>query len=211
MPSLELRQAETMTVPNFLAAPFTSLSAGSAQREAGFVHGLDTDMLDVLVAARATTAYTHLRTQFNQRSVYKEYRTGVQEHFPPTGGFHFFSLPEDQTASACTSSKTQRHTKPSQPISRCSLEQTATLINIIIETGVRHQIRAGLSVLVYPLWRDRVYGSHVQKDAIHLHAHVMGFRHSVSTGRARQIRLVSPLPEIFHCMQPDKLGKGKAR
>ena len=86
-----------------------------------------------------------------------------------------------------------------------------TLVKIIIETGVRHQIRAHLSALGYPIWGDRVYGSHVQKDALHLHAHVIGFRHSVSTGQVRRIRIVSPLPEIFHCMPPEELGKGKAR
>ena len=210
MPSLALRHAETMTVVNFLAARFPeTLSVGSAQREAGLVHRLDTDTSGVLVAARTSNAYTDLRTQFNRRSVYKEYRAVVEGHFPHTDGFHFFLAPRGP------------HGRRMQVVQDAAAQEALatyvplqsgadwTLVKIIIETGVRHQIRAHLSALGHPIWGDRVYGSHVQKDALHLHAHVIGFRHSVSTGQVRQIRIVSPLPAILHCTQPDELGKGR--
>ncbi len=210
MPSLVLRHSETMTVANFLAARFPeTLSVGSAQREAGLVHRLDTDTSGVLIAARTSAAYTHLRTQFNQRRVYKEYRAVVEGHFQPAGAFHFFLAPRGP------------HRRHMQVVHNTAAQEALatyvplqsgadwTLVQIIIETGVRHQIRAHLSALGYPIWGDRLYGSHVQKDALHLHAHVIGFRHPVSTEPVRQIRIVSPLPQIFHAIRADELGREK--
>ena len=209
MPSLALHYAETVTVANFLAARFPeTLRVGSAQREAGLVHRLDTDTSGVLVAARTSTAYSHLRAQFNLRRVYKEYRAVVEGHFPPTAGFHFFLAPRGP------------HGRRMQVVQDAAAQEALatyvplqsgadwTLVKIIIETGVRHQIRAHLSALGYPIWGDQVYGSHVRKDTLHLHAHVIGFRRTVSAG---QIRIVSPLPEIFHSIHPDEVEKGKAR
>ncbi len=208
MPSLALRHSETMTVANFLAARFPeTLSVGSAPREAGLVHRLDTDTSGVLLAARTSAAYTHLRTQFYQRHVYKEYRAVVEGHFQPTGAFRFFLAPRGPH---------RRHMQVVQDTTAQEARATYvplqsgadwTLVQIIIETGVRHQIRTHLSALGYPIWGDRGYGSRVQKDALHLHAHVIGFRHPDST---EQVRIVSPLPQIFHSIQADELGKEKA-
>ena len=210
MPSLALRHSETMTVANFLAARFPeTLSVSSTQREAGLVHRLDTDTSGVLIAARTSAAYTHLRTQFNQRRVYKEYRAVVEGHFQPTGAFYFFLAPRGP------------HRRHMQVVHDTAAQEARatyvplqsgadwTLVQIIIETGVRHQIRAHLSALGYPIWGDRLYGSRVQKDALHLHAHAIGFRHPVSTERERQIHIVSPLPQIFHAIPADELGREK--
>ncbi len=204
MPSLALRHSETMTIANFLAARFPeTLSVGSARREAGLLHRLDTDTSGVLIAARTSVAYTHLRTQFNQRSVYKEYRAVVEGHFQPTGAFRFFLAPRGP------------HRRQMQVVQNTAAQEARTtyvslrsgadwtLVQIVIETGVRHQIRAHLSALGHPIWGDRLYGSRVQKDALHLHAHVIGFRHPISMQQVRQIRIVSPLPQIFRSLRAD--------
>ena len=211
MPSLVLRHSETMTVANFLAARFPeTLSVGSAQREAGLVHRLDTDTSGVLLAARTSAAYTHLRTQFYQRRVYKEYRAVVEGHFQPTGACRFFLAPRGprgRRMQVVQDSSAQEALATYVPLQSGA---DWTLVQIVIKTGVRHQIRAHLSALGHPIWGDRGYGSRVQKDTLHLHAHIIACGHPDSTEQVHQVRVVSPLPRIFHCIQTDELGKGKA-
>ena len=204
MPSVALRHSETTTVANFLAARFPeTLSVGSAQREAGLVHRLDTDTSGVLLAARTSAAYTYLRTQFYQRRVYKEYRAVVEGHFQTTGACRFFLAPRGPY---------RRHMQVVQDSSAQEALATYiplqagadwTLVQIVIKTGVRHQIRAHLSALGHPIWGDRRYGSRLRKDALHLHAHIIACGHPDSTEQGRQIRIVSPLPQIFDCIQTD--------
>ena len=207
VPSVALTFSETHAVANYLAAAFPeSVSAGSNPREAGLVHRLDTPTSGILLAARTTAAYQHIRSQLRQRSVYKEYVAVVEGDFRHSGDYEFNLAPQGQHRKrVCivpigSGQIALSHYQP--------LEQRAdeTLVRIVIRTGARHQIRAHLSALGHPVKGDMLYGSRSKQNGLLLHAHKMIFDHPET---AERISLISAVPDEFHGADQKRLATQK--
>lgn len=200
MPSVAVRLSDTHTAANYLTAAFPEcLDAGPNRRDAGIVHRLDTATSGVLLAARTTAAYIALRAGFRRGSVYKEYRVIVDGACRLRGSFRFDLAPHGR--------RHRRMRIVSRGEGRSAVAQywplrvahDRSLLRVVIETGVRHQIRAHLASLGHPVWGDALYGSRNAHGRLFLHAHALGFDHPVTR---RWIHTVSPLPPDFRAVRP---------
>ena len=73
----------------------------------------------------------------------------------------------------------------------------AALVEVELETGRQHQIRAHLAHVGLPILGDSVYGSSaspIRVNRILLHSAVLGFAHPVTS---QPLRVESPLPGDF--------------
>lgn len=195
VPSVAVRLSDTQTVANYLAAAFPEcLAVESTGRDAGVVHRLDTATSGILLAARTAAAYAALRTQFSRGTVYKEYLVVVEGKCRIHGRVRFDLVPHGRRRHL------MRVVSPGQGIAAITdyrplrVEEDRTLLRVVIETGVRHQIRTHLASLGHPVWGDTLYGSRVESDRVLLHASVLGFDHPVT---GRRTRVCSPSPPTF--------------
>lgn len=198
MPSHALRPEDRGTIANFLAArhPETRL-AGDKPLEHGVVHRLDTDTSGVLLVARTREAWRALRDQFRRREVRKLYVALVVGEVAGEGVIRepLEADPGDPRrvrpaarARAPGRSLLTRYT----PIARMD---GATLLQIDMESGFRHQIRAHLASIGHPVVGDRLYGAPPGGAGRHLlHAAAIEFTHPAS---GRRLRIESPLPPEF--------------
>ena len=208
LPSVALRFSDTRTVANYLAAHYPETTLGSlssrAPLEAGVVHRLDTPTSGLLLAARTAAAYTALRAQFSDRRIIKDYLAWV--HGRPSGREfdgtrRFFLMPEGRRGQRMRVVMAERDLAPRQRTQEAistytCLETRAgySLIRVRLHTGVRHQIRAHLAALGYPLVGDTHYGAPAGASRLALHAEALRFVHP-ETGQS--VRLFSPAGQDF--------------
>ncbi len=115
------------------------------ERSCYLVHRLDRFATGLMVIAHSKTAATHLSTQFEQRKVRKIYRAVVHG---------LLDQPSTQTGEI-DGKAAITHIAPIATDE--SLQQS--IVNVEIETGRKHQIRAHLAEMGHPILGDRQYGS----------------------------------------------------
>lgn len=149
----------------------------------GIVHRLDRDVSGVMVIARTRRMFDYLKTQFQNRSIKKEYLALA---------YGIFSQPEDDITFPIARSKTtgKMSARPHGDSSARSakthynvIQQFApkySLLSLRILTGRTHQIRVHLHALGHSIVGDMLY--HQKKftpskhlTRIFLHSHVLGF------------------------------------
>ena len=165
MPVLPKTVSERGTVLNALVARYPQLQGvGEGGLNSGVVHRLDTDTSGVLAVATEEEVWQELRSAFKAHRVRKRYRAIVQgplegmaretpylvvaRHRPAF--VRVLGAEEGENTSAARQcSLTWR-----------SLEtfKRATLVEVDLETGFLHQIRAVFSQLGHPVLGDRLYG-----------------------------------------------------
>ena len=198
LPVHPLDPAETDTVVNGLLAQYPELAGvGPDPLFPAIVHRLDTETSGVMLVARNKDTYNLFRRQFRERRMTKTYvalatgavkEAGRLEHrlTHSSSGPHRMRVADDLEPKAMLSitEYTIRRSLPKH-----------TLLNIVIKTGVTHQIRCQLAHAGHPLAGDSLYGS---KDAdagyegrLFLHAEDLSFPDSV-TGAERTF--VADLP-----------------
>lgn len=199
MPSVALRLTQTNTVANFLLARFPETAVASpSPLEAGIVHRLDTATSGLLVATRTRTAYTALRRQFSACQVEKFYLARVVGHFSFSGQTRFFLSPAGKRGQRMQVFEDQYGNRNGQeaistytPIERSA---HSTLVRIQIHTGVRHQIRAHLASLGYPVMGDTLYGAPGGAQRLKLHAESIRFVHPETK---KSVHIMSPASADF--------------
>ena len=150
----------------------------------GLVHRLDRPTSGVIVFARTSKALSRLNEQFRVRKVSKIYWALVKKDFdPPSNSLIHWMIrnPEKNKSKAYpkevpSSKKAILHFTIKQKL------EHYVLLEVRLETGRHHQIRAQLSFIGSPIKGDLKYGaSRSNKDkSIHLHARKICFVHPVS-------------------------------
>jgi 23S rRNA pseudouridine1911/1915/1917 synthase len=203
LPSVALRAASRDTVANFLAARYGA-GRDPGDLECGLVQRLDTETSGAMIAALNEAARLDLRRQLRDRSVEKVYLAVVRGDCAAPG-----SLAEPigqpprrkrrvavrrQLPSAARSRARPAETHY-RPLERFG---TATLLEVRIATGVRHQIRVHLASIGHPLLGDHLYGrggtNAIAVPRLLLHAWRVRFRHPTTR---RWITVRAPLPPDF--------------
>lgn len=161
----------------------------------GLVHRLDRPTSGVLVFARTSKSLERMNKLFAEQHPDKTY-WAVVEKAPkqPTGALrHHLTRNEKQNKSyasdvAKTGSKEAR-------LSYKQLLQSDryTLLEIALETGRHHQIRAQLATIGCVIKGDLKYGAKRSNPdgSIHLHARSLRFKHPT---REEEITIVAPVP-----------------
>lgn len=202
----------TGTLVNALQFHFDRLSTVAGEHRPGIVHRLDRDTTGLLIVAKDDLAHRHLASQFEQRTIHKEYLAlvaGVPErdsdYIEKPIGFHptnrekmAIRLPEDGGKEAVTFYQVIERFRGHAYV-RCKPL-----------TGRTHQIRVHLAHIGHPILADKAYSGRdritrgdllgtgvddehaVLIDRQALHAHTLRLTHPLT---GQPLEFVAPLPE----------------
>ena len=170
------------TVPGALLALGIQIATSGAQERQGIVQRLDVGTSGLMTLAKSEVAYSRLKQAFRDRTVHKVYHAIIQGLADPLAGtldapigrhpkaeFKFAVMNDGKH------SVTHYETLEAFP--------SASLVEVVLETGRTHQIRVHFSAFRHPLVGDTMYGADpklaakVQLDRQWLHAKKLSFVH----------------------------------
>ena len=193
----------TMGLPNGEETLLTQTKAYLKEKYAkpgevylGVVSRLDVPVSGVVLFARTSKAAARLNDQFREHTVEKIYAALVEGTITPTEAECIDRLCEDKrhrkvfrTQSSDDGKECKLRYRTLRQNNRCSL------IEIQLETGRKHQIRAQLACRGFPIRGDAKYGATMSfPEGIALHAWKLTFSHPTTKER---IELTAPLPKTF--------------
>jgi 23S rRNA pseudouridine1911/1915/1917 synthase len=189
------------TLANLLLARWPELAkVGKSRWEPGMVHRLDRDTSGVLLIAKTQRAFEHLRSQFRRRTVSKVYSALVHGKTPSAGLIdtplvHDRRDPRRMRAVGKTARSKERAWKAITRYRRVAHARNVSLLEIDMETGVTHQIRAHCAGIGHPIVGDAVYGD-LEAPAFGLERHFLHARGLTILQPANEKRLtiVAELP-----------------
>lgn len=159
----------------------------------GIVHRLDRDTSGVMVVAKTAKALTDLQNQFQSHLVTKKYEALVYGKLEPERGTIDIPLvrsERDRTKFVPSKSGKAREAVTHYDVQGYPLilNHICTLLEVRLETGRTHQIRAHFAGISYPIIGDQSYHTKVSFDFSHqlgiarqfLHATELSFRHPES-------------------------------
>ena len=158
MPVHPLRAEETGTVLNALVVRHPELvGVGEGALRSGVVHRLDVETSGVLLVATEQPAWERLREAFRAHRVRKRYLAVV--HGRPEAGAAELPLYVAARSPARVRVASERgEGRPTRTAWRpLASGSDTTLLEVTIETGFLHQIRATLAHLGHPVLGDRTY------------------------------------------------------
>lgn len=155
------------TLVDSLLKKYPKLKAvGDDPERPGIVHRLDKDVSGLMVVAKTQKAFEHLKKQFQDRTIDKEYAGLVYGKinkdrdiidFPierSASGFKMAAKPKTRKGELSLEGK--------EAITEFSVEKSFinyTFLRIKIKTGRTHQIRAHMAAYGHPLVGDPLYGT----------------------------------------------------
>jgi 23S rRNA pseudouridine1911/1915/1917 synthase len=185
------------TVPGALLAMGIQISTSGAQERQGIVQRLDVGTSGLMVLAKSEIAYSVLKQAFRDRAVNKVYHALIQGMADPLAGT--FDAPIARHPKADFKFAVIQGGKPSvthyQTIEAFG---SASLVEVVLETGRTHQIRVHFSTFHHPLAGDTMYGADPKLaaklglDRQWLHAHRLSFQHPTSNV---EVAFESPYPQ----------------
>ncbi|MDA9327307.1 RNA pseudouridine synthase [Flavobacteriaceae bacterium] len=161
----------------------------------GVVHRLDRPTSGVIIFARTSKALERLNKMLRERTISKTY-WAVVKNTPlkeKDSLIHFLKKNPKNNKSTVFTKKTDASKKAILHYSVIKKLDNYSLLEIDLETGRHHQIRAQLAYIGSPIKGDLKYGaSRSNKDgSIHLHARKISFTHPVSK---ENILFLAPIP-----------------
>lgn len=139
------------------------------------IHRLDKPVGGLILFARTSKALTRLNEAMRERRIRKFYlawvegtidEEGTLEHSLRHGNFRAHIDPNGKKAIL--------HFK------RLEVKKNASLVEIELETGRYHQIRAQFAAIGHPILGDQKYGAKERRENIALHHHKFIISHPVS-------------------------------
>jgi 23S rRNA pseudouridine1911/1915/1917 synthase len=164
LPAVALVGSERASLASWIAAHHPECAGIGSPGESGLVHRLDTDTSGLILAARHDRAYQALRDQFRRHEIEKTYLalasgrlTGRLSLAAPIGR-HAKSrrrmrvVPPPPASGRYESQPALSIVEPERVLAN------ATLVRVLTQTGVRHQVRVHLAAAGHPLIGDALYG-----------------------------------------------------
>lgn len=177
------------------------------------IHRLDREASGLMVFAKTERAYDMLKAELQARRTHRLYAAVVEGVIPQdrsSGAIESF-LYEDTRGTVHTAETPRSvpaHLRRNESDEELSLARPAvthylvigrsprrSMLEVKLETGRKHQIRAHLAHLGFPIVGDRRYDHKADPgNRLCLHAIQLGFTHPAS---GREVRFESPIPPIF--------------
>ncbi len=173
-------------------------NVGEDPTRPGIVHRLDKDVSGVMVIARTQEMFEHLKRQFQNRTVKKEYLALVYGELPKDKGDITLRIARSKARGRMVARPESQEGK--EAVTRYEVIErfkTATYIRVQILTGRTHQIRAHFKAIDHPLVGDKLYKKKQMKNIrpiklnrIFLHAHKL----TLTLKNGIRQTFTSPLP-----------------
>ncbi|HET8932916.1 MAG TPA: RluA family pseudouridine synthase [Polyangiales bacterium] len=150
----------------------------------GMLHRLDRPVAGVVLFAKTSKAASRLSEQFRKRSVTKIYLARVHGVMRPAKGrlVHFHRHDEGERAVRLFDTASESTKIASLIYETRWVDHAESVLEVQLETGRKHQIRAQLAHVGHPIVGDALYGSQRQhRDArISLCARQLTVEHPIS-------------------------------
>jgi len=173
----------------------------------GVVSRLDAPVSGVMIFARTSKAAARLNEQFRNRQVEKLYWAWVEGRVEPAEAEYVDWLAKDERRQRIVVRRrtgNQRHAPDQRAgrtqqarlrFKRLKMSRQASLLEILLETGRKHQIRVQLAARGHSVIGDRKYGSARKfADGIALHCRRLVIEHPV---KKTPLELTAPLPKAW--------------
>ncbi|KOY52074.1 RluA family pseudouridine synthase [Polaribacter dokdonensis] len=161
----------------------------------GVVHRLDRPTSGVIIFARTSKALERLNKMLRDKEIHKTYWAVVKSHPKKEKAtlINYLKKNPKNNKSSVFQKEIEGSKKAILHYSVLKKLDNYTLLEIDLETGRHHQIRAQLSNIGYPIKGDLKYGfNRSNKDgSIHLHARKIEFIHPVAK---EKISVLAPTP-----------------
>ncbi len=160
------------------------------------VHRLDRPVSGLVLFARTSKALSRLQQMMREHQIEKTYFAWVEGELPENQGvLEHFLVHDEHRARVVSASHPQGKQARLSYIKRAQ-KQARSLLEIHLETGRYHQIRAQFSALGFPILGDLKYGSSssLKNQRIALHSGRLKFLHPVTKVL---LSVEQPFPEIF--------------
>ncbi|MBT8339358.1 MAG: RNA pseudouridine synthase [Desulfatitalea sp.] len=170
---------------------------------AGVVHRLDGPVAGVVVLARTSKAAGRLSDQFRTGRVEKYYHAVVQGAPPDSKGRLTHHMMRHGRGSRLAEAGIAGSQEAALSYRLLGRDESASLLEIILETGRKHQIRLQLAGIGCPIVGDRSYGADqiLPGGCIALMARRLAFDHPT---RAHRLTFECPLPVGWPWSKPLK-------
>ena len=161
----------------------------------GVVHRLDRPTSGLIIFAKTSKALERLNKMLRNKKIKKTY-WAVVKNKPKANKdclVHFLKKNPKNNKSTVFKKEVEGSKKAILQYKIIKILQYYSLLEIDLETGRHHQIRAQLSYIGFPIKGDLKYGfNRSNKDgSIHLHARKIEFTHPVANS---QISICAPTP-----------------
>jgi 23S rRNA pseudouridine1911/1915/1917 synthase len=180
---------------------------GEELERSGVVHRLDKDTSGVLILAKTQDAHQHLKQQFKDREVYKEYRAFVYGRLNDRWGT--INRPIGRSAKDHRRRSAERGAKgvlreAITEFERIGLgeyqDEPFSYVKLLPKTGRTHQLRAHLRAVDRPIVGDTLYAeykkdksNHLAMKRLALHAHIL----ELTLPSGTRERFIAPVPQEF--------------
>jgi 23S rRNA pseudouridine1911/1915/1917 synthase len=170
------------------------VAGGGDPARPGIVHRLDRDTSGLLVVARSEAAHADLARQVRRREMRREYVALVEGHLASRTGSIDAPVGRDQRAPERMAVGGRRSREARTHFRVRELLPGDTLVDVRLETGRTHQIRAHFAAIGHPVCGDPRYGQAGRHGLARqfLHSGTLTFRNP-STGE--EMSFTSQLPD----------------
>ena len=178
-----------------LAQALAGRTGGGEGRRPGIVHRLDRDTSGLLVVAKRAAVHRALQSLIRDRRMEREYVALVDGRLDALSGTIDAPLGRDRARRTVVTTRTDRPRAARTHFRQLELMPRSTLVEVRLETGRTHQIRAHFAAIRHPVLGDPTYGGEalgrLGLGRQFLHARRLAFPHPV-TGQEVEAR--SDLP-----------------
>ena len=160
------------------------------------IHRLDKPVSGLVLFARTSKALSRLQEMMRERKIGKWYYALVEQAPSPAEGVLEHYLVHDEHRARVVLATHPEGKKALLSYRSLKTSSRGALLEIELQTGRYHQIRAQLAHVGSPVLGDRKYGSSTAwgKESIALHHGKMGFLHPVTR---EDLEFTAPLPSSF--------------
>ncbi len=161
------------TLLNFLVTQkkWDCLEVNRDQYDRGLLYRLDFETSGVIILAKNEKFFQFMRENFNTSMKRKFYWAIVEGEFNQEGSWTHYFKPTGQKGSKqkVMNDLSEGATEGRLTVKKVYSKNGKSLLLVNLKTGLRHQIRAQLSHLGFPILGDELYGGHAS-SRIFLHA-----------------------------------------
>jgi len=201
---------KTSTLIDFLLKHAPKIKGvGDAKERPGIVHRLDREASGLMVVAKNKKAFEHLKKQFQEHAIKKEYLALV--YGKPSQDFDTIATPIGRKkGKGRMSARAHAQEGDKEALSHYDVLERfpqAALVKVRTETGRMHQVRVHMKSIGHPLVGDDLYATtkhettSLRGTRLFLHAALLGFKDLDGNWREYRSELPPELAKVIETLK----------